>query len=162
MKPRYRQGAQVAGAAALAVTSLIFALRGAPFLWGKPNEERWMALTAEVTEKGKNSVDGRAEARFARHELRVLAAVPGTGERRGSGQVDADEFAAVGPGDSVPVYWTGRRLVLRDDVRWQPKHRRQYWLMLAVAAVLGVETVRRIVLWNRAKTPPPPSNRRGG
>ena len=147
MKPNGREIFRIVGGVAVTVAVLLYALEGMPFLRGQPDRVSWMHLDGQVVKKRWNSVDGRADTQFVRHEVHIRAIVPGRGGCLGTGRVLEGEYALLNPGDPVAAYWTGRRLVLTNDVRWISKYRRKYWLMLAVAVLVGGETARRAVVF---------------
>ena len=119
-----------------------FVLQGLPFLIGEPTRQ-WTRHRATVAGKFITSADGREDAKVVRHGLRFDLEVPGEGRVSGQGTISAERYEAIASNDVVEVYWTGRRAVLVEDVRWAKRHRTMYRIMLVAAVLMGAETVRR-------------------
>ena len=137
-----RRVIEVLGGAMLTVVLGVFFLQGLPFLAGSP-AKAWSLHRGTVTGKRIDSTDGRANAKIVRGEVRFQVDLPGEGRVEGHGQVAVDGYDAIESNTVVDVYWTGRRAVLAEDLRWERRHRMKYWLMLAATVAAFVETTRR-------------------
>jgi len=130
----------------LSACLFIYVARATPFLVVRSGMDRLPVSEAVVTRLWTDSLTGPKSSRNLAYHVACELPDPSPG-LSGKGILSRDEHQALGTGSVVSVVSWRNRILLADDLRWDPLHRRKYWLMLAAGLLFGLESARRCVLF---------------
>ena len=148
MKKRRALIIQTIGGAMLTACLAIYVADACAFLRLRSGPGELPRGEAVVTRLWEENVSGSLRSGSPSFHV-AFESSRGHGKRQGQGEVPAGLFRTLEAGSIVSVVSWRDVDLLASDVRWDPKHRRKYWLMLVAAGIFGVETVRRFCFYLR-------------